>query len=154
MKNKLLSLSFDGMFQGIFLGILSKLSVSSYITSSLVGFFVIDLVFAIVFAIVFYSILHKQTSNKSIILSSAISFSCFLLTVITLFVIQIFYPLEIFMPREVNNADGITLLFAIGAFIGLTMLLRLLVFGIVLIKNIVKKHNEQSRDSSLIDKNE
>lgn len=145
MKKKLLFSSFDGIIQAILFSVLSMLSISSYFNNSFVLFLIIAIVFAAISTVTFHLIIHKQTSNRAVALSTLTSFMSFLLTVIILLALQISCPLILFDSREVNNADGIFLLFILGTFLGFTVLLKFAVFCISIIKNKRKKHKSHEK---------
>ena len=80
--------------------------------------------------------LAKEGSNKKIVFFFLGSLCSFLISVLLLFAVYLFVQINFSFMRELNNADGIVILFTTGCFTLSSFLLRLCTLSGLVVKNI------------------
>lgn len=130
----------DGLIQSLILVCLETFSISVYASNlSLEQHLLIGASSAVLSAVVYVVLTLKESNNKKLACFSLISILFFVLNMVSILAIRLTFRFN-FMPlREVNNADGILILFIIGCYILVSIILRICVFVISIIKNIHRK---------------
>ena len=108
----------DGVFQSLILTCLVMFTISEY--TSILSLEQILLIAAscAVLSSVHYTILAlKESTKKKLVYFSLTSFLGFFLSMVITVIFRISVRLNVWPLREVNNADGILILFAIGCYI-------------------------------------
>ena len=134
----------DGIIQFIFLIGLSTFTTSEYTQFySLKHFMLISILGAILLTVVYLVFMIKETNNRMIVWFSLSSFCSFCLCITILFVARLTFTIDNFYMRQINNADGILIIFTLACFFLTLVVLRLCVFVMLIIKNNIL-HKESS----------
>ncbi|MBR4058022.1 MAG: hypothetical protein IKK00_07855 [Oscillospiraceae bacterium] len=139
-KRIVLKAALDGLIQSLILVCLGTFSVSVYASNlSLEKHLLIGASSAALSAFVYVALTLKESDNKKLTRFSLNSLLFFILSTVVIFAIRLTFRFG-FMPlREVNHADGILLLFVIGCYILASIVLKICVYIISVIKNIHRK---------------
>ncbi len=140
-----------GFMQALIIAIFISFLVSKYVVVFLLKHMLIISIFVALMSAIFYSItifrLHKKREK---ILFSLSSTFCSILFLIVLFVIHMEFPFAFFSISQLNDADGILLIFTVGCYIIASLLLKLCVFYTSIILHNKMHGKDQSEDSSVI----
>ena len=98
---------------------------------------------AIVATIVSLILMPKYCKSKVMLSFFVLSTLAFAASVILLFSFNLMCPLSIWPLRELNNADGVLLIFAIGSFLLLSFFLRASILLALVIKNLYKSAHQE-----------
>ena len=145
----------DGIVQSLILFLSAEYTMSVYSSNQSVIYqlFFISGLCAILSATIYFLFLMKETCNKRIAFFSLSSILWFILTVVVILIILIAvptilqnqFPISVFPLREeVNNADGIWMMFVTGAFILFSFVLKLILFLTFIIRNMYKTKGKKS----------
>ena len=126
----------DGLIQSLILFCLETFLVSKYFSNvSLKRFLLVGLFSAVLSTVVFVMFTIKESTNKAIMFFWIISTLCFILCDVVMLALRLTFKLDFLPLREVNNANGILIVFAIGCFMLSTIILRVCAFIVLIIKN-------------------
>lgn len=132
----------DGCFCFFFFIILFAIITSDFAYSfSLIHNLLISVLFAVLRILVYLFFLKKETNYKKNFWFSIGSTGIFVLCLLVCFALQLTFPVKLFM-RELNNADGISIIVNMTSYILSALILKIFGFVILLIKN----NRHQSRN--------
>ena len=145
MTKKILTKAFfDGLTQFFILFCLGDFVFSVFSENwSLEHFILLALLGAILSAFMCVIFTHKILSNSAIVCFSLTSILCFLLCVASMLAIRILFKVQsvqIFPMRDINDADGILFLFSTGYMILFSIILKVCIFIILIIRNAFHKN--------------
>lgn len=131
---------FDSFIQSLLLVCLGTFSISVYSSKlSLNQYLLIGVLSAILSAVVYVVVMLKESNNKKLVCFLLLGLLCFVLSMVLMLAILIIFKFNFIPLREVNNADGILILYTTGCYILVSFILRLCAFVISIIKNIRTK---------------
>ena len=147
-KRTFIKAIFDGFIQSLFSVCIGTFSVSVYSSNlSLKQYMLIGVLGAILSTFVYVVLMLKESSNKKLVCFSLLGLFCFVLSMIFMLAILIIFKFNFVPMREVNNADGIFILFAIGCYFLVSFILRICTLAILIIKNRnAKKNNKENKN--------
>lgn len=135
LKKRMIAKSvLDGFMQSLALCLICVISAAEFMSDRFVAVLVVAALAPIALAAFGQIVLRKESERKSIIALSIIAFASFCIFTLLIFALRITCPIAI-PQRELNNADGITLLFVLGIYTGATLLIRIALTAYNLIKN-------------------
>ena len=133
----------EGLIQTVGLIIIIACITASFTASAILeSLLVICIFLALVTAVVYLTYLFKINKTKEIICFSFISSLSFFLSLVVLLLIHFYFPFPVYSLRELNNADGLTLILYSGIFYVCSLVLKSCIFIILIIKNTYKKKIE------------
>ena len=134
----------DGVLNLVCFTFISFLSTSAFIESevSMNALLVVACVNGGLMAVVYFLLLRKENSAKRVMAFSVFSLLVFAIGVVIEFACLISFDFQIPLQREMSNADGFLIVFSLGAFLIVNLLLRL----VVLIALIVRRINALQKD--------
>lgn len=138
-KKMILKAILDGFVESLTLICLGLFLVSTYALNLTLNHGLwLGFLGAVICVVVFALLIRKETSNKVIILYFLINIFSFILCYAIMMSIRMVSEFEIFSLRDVNNGDGILLLFVNGCFVLSSLVLRVCVLVVLAIKNKVR----------------
>lgn len=127
----------DSFIQSLILVCLGTFSISVDSSNlSLNQYLLIGVLSAILSAVVYVVVMLKESNNKKLVCFLLLGLLCFILSMVLTLAILIIFKFNFIPLREVNNADGILILYMTGSYILVSFILRLCAFVISIIKNI------------------
>ena len=128
---------FDSLSQSLIFGCLGVLGI--YDPLSLNEYMMIGVLGAILSSSIYIVLALQETENKNFVCFTLIGIPVFALFTVLLLAIRITFKFDFLPPPpEVNNANGIIILFTQGCYIITSFILRTCCFVILIIKNIQK----------------
>lgn len=135
-KRILIKAVFDGLIQSLILAGLGTFSISVYSANlALEQYLLIGVICAIFSAVVYAVFTVKEFSNKKIIYFSLVGILCFVLSIVSILALYLTFSFNFVPLREINNADGILILFSIVCYILASIIFRICIFVLSIIKN-------------------
>jgi hypothetical protein len=127
---------FDSLSQSLIFACLGVLGI--YDLLSLNEYMMIGVLGAILSSSIYIVLALQETENKNFVCFTLIGIPMFALFTVLLLAIRITFKFDFLPSPEVNNANGIIILFTQGCYIITSFILRTCCFVILIIKNIRK----------------
>lgn len=140
VKKYFLKALLDGFISSLVLDCLDIFLLSVYASSlSLKQYLLLGVLGAMISSAIYFVFILKESSNKNILRFSLMSIFSFILCMAIMLGIHLTFSIDFLPLREVNNGDGIMLLFTIGSFILSSIVIRFYIFSTLIIKNLQQR---------------
>ena len=148
MKKLISNSIIDGVLNFVCYIILIWFTVSEFVDTigTMKALLVVASINGALMALLYYLFLRKENSVKRIAVFTAISFLAFVLLFSIWFVCSVTFGIEYPFARELGNGDGLLVMFTLGAYFVVNLLLRFVVFIALVIRRISALNKEHIKE--------